>query len=547
MGGTFAFSNPLLIMKRTTVSDTVLLSSSGDWTALVTGPGDVSAFPGFANGTQYSLQLSAQRIDAVSVQITTTWMNLGNGATISTNVTDASASNFNFDGFGIRPQNAANAATNIVFNEVRVELIPAGTPPAINTQPQDQSVFAGQNATFTVAASGSAPLGYQWFYNTDTAPGRTRPMLRSLLPTRRCRTPAVTRSWFRMRMARRSPARTPTSRSPLPTAPSIVTQPQDQTVLPGQTAVFTVTAGGSAPLSYRWYFNTNTLIPNATSATLTVTNAQVANAGTYSVVVSNFVNTAASTYAILSVNTNPVAPAFTSQPASQIVLTGGTAIFNATASGTSPITYQWNKNGSPILNATSPTLTLANVQSTDTGSYTLTASNSVGGTVSSAAILTVTPVIPVVNSGYNLVGFGRSATGGGIIPDTDPAYRKVTNALDLANALVSAFKTTGSVKVIEIMTNLDLGWNEIGPAVQNLASGPFRTGTAPKLHPVLLVSGRKSLRHQTTNRAHHLLRERRGHPPLQFQHQSLRQRHRPQFEIRRELGMGRVEQGAIRR
>src|SRR6185437_15781445 len=181
---------------------------------------------------------------------------------------------------------------------------------------------------------------------------------------------------------------------------------------------------------------------------------------------------------VLTVNTNPVAPSFTSQPASQVVLTGGTAVFNAVADGTSPITYQWNKNGSPISGATSSTLVLSNVQSTDAASYTLTASNSVGGAVSSTAVLTVTPSIPVVNSAYNLVGFGGNTTGGGVIPETDPAYRKVTNALDLANALLSAYKTSGSVKVIEIMNDLDLGWNEIGTPFRILP--PHRSVPAPR-------------------------------------------------------------------
>ena len=84
----------------------------------------------------------------------------------------------------------------------------------------------------------------------------------------------------------------------------------------------------------------------------------------------------------------------------------------------------------------------------------------------------MTTTVPLVNSAYNLVGFGQATTGGGVIPDTDPAYAKVTTPLDLANAVL-AFNKTGGVKVIEIMNDLDLGWNEIGSAVQTLASTPF--------------------------------------------------------------------------
>jgi pectate lyase len=484
---TFNGASPMDLRKRTTLTDTSLLGSSGDWTSLATGPGDTNAFPGFANGTPYTLQLSVQRIDVASLQITATWMNAANGTTLSTTVTDTAASNFNFDGLGIRPQTAATTSTNIVFNEVRVEYVPAGTPPSINTQPSDQSVFVGQNATFIVNASGSAPLSYQWYFNNDTLlPGATNASLTI------SNVQVSDTGGYSVTVTNASGPATSASANltvTAPTAPSIVNQPQSQTVLPGQSAAFTVSAGGSSPLSYQWYFNTNTVLTNETSDTLTLTNVQVANAGAYSVVVSNFVSSAVSSNAVLTVNTNPVAPSFTSQPAPQFVLAGGTAVFNAAAVGTAPILYQWNKNGAPITGASSSALTLTNVQAADGGSYTLTASNSVGGAASSAALLTVTPVIPVVNSAYNLAGFGGNTTGGGVIPDTDPAYRKVTNALDLANALVSAYKTANSVKVIEIMNDLDLGWNEIGSSAQNLASTPFRSGTAPKLHPVLLVSG----------------------------------------------------------
>ena len=485
MGVTFNSASPMNIFKRTTASDASLLGTSGDWTSLANGPGNTNNFSGFANGGQYLLQFSAQRADAVSLIISVTWQNLATGASLATSVTDSAASTFNFDGIALRPSGNGSTATNIVFNEVRVDLISAASPPAINTQPQDQSIFVGQNATFNAIASGSAPLSYQWYYNNDTlltnATGASLTITNAQVTDTGGYSVIVTNAYGSVSSGTANLTVT------VPTAPSIVTQPQSLTVLPGQNASFSVSAGGSAPLSYQWYYNTNTLLSNATSSTLTLSNVQPANAGTYSVVVSNFVSTATSTNAILTVNTNPVAPSFVSQPASQVALTGGTAIFNAVAAGTATITYQWDKNGAPISGATSSTLTLANVQSTAAGSYTLTASNSVGGAVSSAAILTVTPSIPVVNSEYNLTGFataGTGCTGGGVIATNNSAYVQVYTPLDFANALQSAYKTAGAVKVIEIMTNLNLGWNEVGAAVQ--AVGPFRENTAPLLHPVLL-------------------------------------------------------------
>src|SRR4029077_6907439 len=88
---------------------------------------------------------------------------------------------------------------------------------------------------------------------------------------------------------------------------------------------------------------------------------------------------------VLTVNTNPVGPFFNSQPVSLVVLAGSAASFTANAGGTAPISYQWNKNGTPIPGATSSTLNLSNVQTTNNGSYTLTATNSVGSATSSPA------------------------------------------------------------------------------------------------------------------------------------------------------------------
>jgi pectate lyase len=96
---------------------------------------------------------------------------------------------------------------------------------------------------------------------------------------------------------------------------------------------------------------------------------------------------------------------------------------------------------------------------------------------------------------YDLTGFATldsGTTGGGVIPETDPAYRKVSTPLEFAEALHAANKNKG-VKVIEIMNDLDLGWNEIGPEVRDMASTPFTSAIPAKLHPVLLRTGVSSI------------------------------------------------------
>jgi hypothetical protein len=85
------------------------------------------------------------------------------------------------------------------------------------------------------------------------------------------------------------------------TAPQISADPQSETVQAGSGAAFIVVASGSAPLTYQWYFNTNTLLPGATGPTLSLSNVQNTNAGTYSVMVSNNAGTATSAFATLSI------------------------------------------------------------------------------------------------------------------------------------------------------------------------------------------------------------------------------------------------------
>ena len=102
-------------------------------------------------------------------------------------------------------------------------------------------------------------------------------------------------------------------------APSITTQPTDQIVTEGQSATFTVAASGTTPLTYQWVDNGSS-IPGATSPTYTTPATASAQDGDhYTVVVSNVSGKVASSAAILTINT---APAITSQPASQSVMSG---------------------------------------------------------------------------------------------------------------------------------------------------------------------------------------------------------------------------------
>ena len=91
---------------------------------------------------------------------------------------------------------------------------------------------------------------------------------------------------------------------PLGLAPTILTQPANQTVAAGSTATFTVTAMGTPPLSYQWRFN-GTNIAAATGTSLPLSNVQIADAGMYSVVVTNLAGSVTSSNAQLIVAASP--------------------------------------------------------------------------------------------------------------------------------------------------------------------------------------------------------------------------------------------------
>ena len=141
------------------------------------------------------------------------------------------------------------------------------------------------------------------------------------------------------------------------TALTITKQPSEQTVSIGQTATFTVEATGAT--GYQWKKNDSN-ISGATSSSYTTPPTTLQDQGAiYTVTASNSVRSAYSSGAKLTVAPDP---AISTQPRSQSVVAGQSATFTVTASGTAPFSYQWKKNGTDILGATSSSYTTARHQ-----------------------------------------------------------------------------------------------------------------------------------------------------------------------------------------
>jgi hypothetical protein len=201
-------------------------------------------------------------------------------------------------------------------------------------------------------------------------------------------------------------------------APHIVQQPTSLIVTQAQSATFVVIAAGDSPLAYQWRLN-GMAVAGATTASLTFTNIQPADGGSYDVLVSNVVGSVTSMVATLTVNGTP--PSITAQPVSRAASPGGSASFTVAASGNPPPGYQWRFNGTNIAGAWGSSYTLASVQTSNAGSYSVRVTNIMGAVTSSVATLTLLPI-----SGEIIYVTARKQPSG-LGPNLDGTYHEFTS------------------------------------------------------------------------------------------------------------------------
>jgi uncharacterized delta-60 repeat protein len=191
----------------------------------------------------------------------------------------------------------------------------------------------------------------------------------------------------------------------------LFSQPQRRTNDAGSTATFSVVAGGTPPLGYQWFKFGMPLVDGgkvtgATTANLSLADVLRAGAGSFRVVVSNSFGSVTSAIATLTVRE----PVITTQPASQSRNAGESVTLSVTAAGTSPLGYQWWKNGQALSGASAALLSLTNLQFPDGGSYRAVASNGFGSVTSAVAMLTVRDPIITVQPVSHYRNAGESVT-----------------------------------------------------------------------------------------------------------------------------------------
>jgi hypothetical protein len=339
--------------------------------SILNGPADQST----TNGDTVSFTVTAQGTAPLSYQwyfgATNILADETNSTLIISNVTILQAGTYQVV--------VSNAYGTLTSAPAQLTVI---SPPDIITGPTDKVATNGNTVQFTVTVEGTAPLAYQWLLNgTVILPQGTTATL-----TLTGVTPAQAGSYAVVITNAYGSVTSAPAQLNVVVPASIISGPASLAATNGDTVFFTVTAQGSDPLSYAWYFNQTNLIPGAIGPTLMLDNVTSAQAGSYMVVVANAYGSASAT-ALLTVN---VPAMIITPPTNQVVTNGATVLFAVVAAGTAPLSYQWFFNATnQISGAAQSTLTLAAVTADNSGAYSVIVSNAFGSVASPAASLRV--------------------------------------------------------------------------------------------------------------------------------------------------------------
>ena len=359
-----------------------------------------------------------------------------NTALTLTNVTPANSGSYD-----VVVRNSGGAVTSQV---AVVTVLPALVPPAIGAPPQSWVASAGEDVLFSITASGTEPLSYQWRTNSSPLPGQTNRtlLLTNVIPARSgsysC---VVTNRAGSVTSASATLAVSPTPRLLRIADRSVATSTEvevpvelvalgDENALgfslafdPARLNFVSAVAGGGAP-DASLLVNTNELPSGRVGVALVrgtggrfTAGASVAmqvrlRAGEVSGPVAlGFTNRPvqlevadvwgtprplATTNGTVTILATP--PLITVSPVSVTNPIFGTALFTVSAAGSQPLSYQWQCNGTNLAGQTQPTLTLTGVLPSQAGGYRVIVTNAVALATSSVATLTVPRVLRVAST-----------------------------------------------------------------------------------------------------------------------------------------------------
>ncbi len=338
--------------------------------------------------------------------LTYQWWFKATGATSFVQLSGATSATLN-----INPVSSANAGTyhvvvhsacgdDVTSDDVTLTINP---PTQITGQPTAQTACDGGSASFTVTATGTAPITYQWWFKATGATSFVQ--ITGATSSTLDINPVSSANAGTYHVVVHSECGDDVTSDDVgltinpPT--QITAQPTAQTACDGGSASFTITATGTAPITYQWWFKATgatsfVQLTGATSATLDINPVSSANAGTYHVVVHSECGDDVTSDDV-GLTINPPTQ-ITAQPTAQTACDGGSASFTVTVSGAGSLTYQWYFRATgastfdQITGATSSTLDINPVSSANAGAYHVVVHSECGEDVTSDDVdLTINP------------------------------------------------------------------------------------------------------------------------------------------------------------
>lgn len=286
-----------------------------------------------------------------------------------------------------------NEGGTITSNAV-VVTVNAAIAPVISNLPSALAVNFGDSLVFNPAVAGTLPMTIQWKKDGIVVPGAITSYY-----TKSNATPLESGSYV---LTVTNVAGTATSSAVVVTvnaaiAPTIFNLPTALILGYGEALNLSPFVAGSQPMTLGWKKN-GTIIPGAVSASYSIGGATSADSGSYVLTATNAAGTTISAAVVVTVQP-AIAPSIFNLTENFTNPYGVYFSVSATVTGTSPMTYQWAKDGVAIAGATYSSFSKSYPTTADTGQYTLTVTNVAGNVTSALITVTVSPAFaPVITN-----------------------------------------------------------------------------------------------------------------------------------------------------
>ena len=439
-GGTSPFAyqwylNGIAVLGATSATWTFTPTSAGSYTVYVkvtdSATTPTSALSNTAHVTVYP-QL------AVTISPLTSTIYLGQSQTYTSDVDSTGTSPYSYQWYlnGSLVSGATNAAwtftptangtyqiyvkvtdgVNEVAQSSNAQLTVNQKPQmGVTINPSSVVIDMSQSVPFTSSVEGgTAPFTYQWYLNGSAVSGATSSTW-TFTPT----STGYYQVYLNVTDSLSVKAKSNTASVTVNSLPSVSISPSSVVMDVGQSQLFTSTvSGGTGPYSYQWYLD-GSPVSGATSSAWTYTPASAGSHTVYVKVADSVSATATSNNATVTVNG---ALSVSILPTSVTLDVGQSQTFTSTVTGgTSPFSYQWYLDGSPVSGATGSTWTYipsvsgshtVYVRVTDSASTPVTAqSNTANVTVNGLPTVSITPTSATIHVG-DTINFNSAVLGG---------------------------------------------------------------------------------------------------------------------------------------